>query len=207
VSIQQELCTSPGGQIVKDTLTTHPHLMRAFDAALLFYDRHTAEHASRVSQASMRVGRALAFGEDELEALTWSGLLHDLGKLSIPEEMLRRPGPLTGDEWVQMRRHPTVGAELILSVSECLEPIAAGIRSHHERWDGTGYPSGLSGETIPLAGRIITVADVFDSMTSPRAYRSRKWSEAEVISHLETQRHLHFDPTVVSVFVELHGRA
>jgi putative two-component system response regulator len=192
---------------VYDTLTTYPHLIRAFDAALLFYDRQTAEHASRVSQASRRVGRALALGEDELEALTWAGLLHDLGKLCVPEEMLRRPGPLTADEWALMKRHPTVGAEMILSVSERLEPIAAGIRSHHECWDGSGYPSGLGGEAIPLVGRIITVADVFDSMTSPRAYRRRKWSEADVIGHLQATQPLHFDPTIVSVFVELRGRA
>lgn len=152
----------------------------------------------------MRVGRALGLAEHALESLAWSAFLHDLGKLSVSEEILSKRGALTDDEWTQVKRHPIVGADLILSISQRLEPIAAGIRSHHERWDGTGYPDGLSGEAIPLTGRIITIADVFDSMTSPRPYRRRTWTDSEVISHLQTQVDLQFDAGIVPVFVELH---
>jgi putative nucleotidyltransferase with HDIG domain len=189
---------------VHDTLVKHPRLRQAFNAALALYDRRTAAHCARVSQASTRVASALLVGEHELEALAWSGLLHDLGKLSVSEEILRKRGPLTTDEWTEIKRHPTVGADLVLSISERLEPIAAGIRSHHERWDGTGYPDGLHGDTIPLAGRIIAIADVFDAMTSPRPYRPGSWTDSEAISYLQTQAHLQFDPRIVPVFIELH---
>ncbi len=152
----------------------------------------------------MRVGIALGLGEVELEALAWSALLHDLGKVSVSEQILHKRGRLTADEWAVVKRHPIVGADLVLSISTRLEPIAAGIRSHHERWDGTGYPEGLAGDVIPLAGRIITVADVFDSMASPRPYRPGLWTDNEVLSHLQTQANLQFDPSIIPVFVELH---
>jgi putative nucleotidyltransferase with HDIG domain len=187
-----------------DTLVTHPHLLQTFHAALALYDRQTAAHCARVSRASTRVGSALGLSEHEREVLAWSGLLHDLGKLSVSEETLGKRGPLTKDEWVHIKHHPIVGADLIFSISERLEPIAAGIRSHHEQWDGSGYPDGLSGEAIPLAGRIIAIADVFDSMRSPRPYRPRSWTDREVIGYLETQAHLQFDPSIVPVFVALH---
>jgi HD-GYP domain-containing protein (c-di-GMP phosphodiesterase class II) len=154
----------------------------------------------------MRVGSALGLVEHELESLAWSAFLHDLGKLSVSEEILSKRGALTDDEWAEVERHPIVGADLILSISQRLEPIAAGIRSHHERWDGTGYPDGRSGEAIPLAGRIISIADVFDSMTSPRPYRRRSWTDGEVFSYLQTQVDLQFDASIVPVFIELHRR-
>jgi putative nucleotidyltransferase with HDIG domain len=187
-----------------DTLAIRPDALQVFASALAGYDRRTAAHGVRVRHASMRVGRALGLGEVELEALAWSALLHDLGKVSVSEEILHKRGPLTTDEWAVIKRHPIVGADLVLSISERFEPIAAGVRSHHERWDGTGYPEGLAGDLIPLAGRIITVADVFDSMTSPRPYRRAKWTDNEVVSHLQSQANLQFDPSIIPVFVELH---
>jgi HD-GYP domain-containing protein (c-di-GMP phosphodiesterase class II) len=189
-----------------DAPVTRLDALQVFANALAGYDRPSAAHGARVRQGSTRVGTVLGLGAVELEALGWSALLHDLGKVSVAEEILRKRGPLTTAEWAVIKRHPIVGADLILSISEHLEPIAAGVRSHHERWDGAGYPNGLAGDAIPLAGRIITIVDVFDSMTSPRPYRRGDRTENDVLSHLQTQASIHFDPSIVPVFVELHHR-
>jgi putative nucleotidyltransferase with HDIG domain len=189
---------------VHDTLLQNPNLLSALDGAMVLYDRGTSRHCIRVSQAATRVGTALHLGELELEALAWAGLLHDLGKLAVPEHILRKPGPLNDSEWAEIKRHPIVGADLLLSLSPRMEPIAAAIRSHHERWDGSGYPDGLAGDAIPLLGRIITLPDVFDAMTSVRHYRERVWTDEEAIDELERGAGVQFDPSIVAVFVEFH---
>jgi putative two-component system response regulator len=148
---------------------------------------------------------ALEFGltPTEVDTIEWGGILHDIGKLAVPAAILRKPGPLTPDEWVEVRRHPTVGAEVLLSSSDGLAPLAAAVRSHHEWWDGSGYPDGLVGERIPLAGRIIAVADVFDSVTHPRPYRKLAYGVDAATVLLRSESGAHCDATIAKVLIGL----
>jgi HD-GYP domain-containing protein (c-di-GMP phosphodiesterase class II) len=139
----------------------------------------------------------LAHGEVELARL--AGRLHDLGKLAIPEELLRKPGPLNEAERLVLERHPQIGYRMLDSLG--IEPVASWVLHHHERWDGRGYPDGLGGDDIPLGSRILFVADAYDAMTSDRVYR-RKLSHEDAIAELEGCAGAQFDPTVVTVFVE-----
>jgi HD-GYP domain-containing protein (c-di-GMP phosphodiesterase class II) len=140
------------------------------------------------------------------EALSWAAWLHDLGKLGVSEALLSKTGPLTESEWVEMKRHPATGAEMLVSLSPYLEPIAAGIRSHHERWDGGGYPDGLAGVEIPIVGRIVAVADAFDAMTHRRPYRERVYSPDDAVAEIAARAGSAFDPEVVTAFVHLYRR-
>ena len=164
----------------------------------------TAQHSARVGQGSALVAAHLGIDVREIEVVSWAGTLHDIGKLRVPYDILVKPGPLTEPEWSVIKQHPAMGADMLLSVAAELEPIASGIRSHHEHWDGSGYPSGLRGDEIPLAGRIIAVLDVFDSLMCPRPYRFRAWSERAVVEYVASISGTHLDPEVVAVFLELH---
>jgi cyclic di-GMP phosphodiesterase len=164
----------------------------------------TAQHSARVGQGSALVARELGLARRDIEVVAWAGTLHDIGKLQVPYEILAKPGPLDDADWTEIKRHPGLGADMLLGISPDLECIASGIRSHHEHWDGSGYPAGLRGTEIPMAGRIIAVLDVFDSLMCPRPYRFRAWSEDAVVEHLQTIAGTHLDPDVVPVFLELH---
>lgn len=133
-------------------------------------DSYTGAHSRAVVDLALAVARELGLPFDEHADVELVALLHDIGKLSVPDSILRKPGPLTDDEWHVMRRHPIHGAELAASVSG-VEGLAEPIRAEHERWDGRGYPDGLAGESIPIASRITLVCDAFDAMTSDRPYR------------------------------------
>lgn len=167
-------------------------------------DDGTAQHSARVGQGSALLASHLGIDAPEIQIVSWSGILHDIGKLRVPYEILVKPGPLDRDEWAVIKQHPEMGADMLLSVSPELEPIASGIRTHHEHWDGSGYPYGLRGHEIPLAGRIIAVLDVFDSLMCPRPYRFRAWSERAVVDYVASIAGTHLDPDVVAVFLELH---
>jgi putative nucleotidyltransferase with HDIG domain len=193
-----------GGSEMQSTLRTHPDLLDALEGALGAYDGGTAQHADRVRQLANMLGARLSLRGAEREALSWAALLHDLGKLGVPVELLRKKGPLTEAEWVEMKRHPAVGAEMLRSLSPRLEPIAAGVRTHHERWDGSGYPDGLAGEDIPRIGRIVAVADVFDAITHPRSYRARVYTLDEAIAELQAGAGTKFDPQVVAALTQLY---
>lgn len=186
------------------TLRAHPHLLDALEGALGTYHHGTAQHASRVRETAVLLGAHLSVRGVDREALSWAAWLHDLGKLGVSEALLSKNGPLTASEWVEMKRHPTTGAEMLLSLSPLLDPIAAGIRSHHERWDGGGYPDGLAGEAIPIVGRIVAVADVFDAMTHRRQYRERVYTADEAVDEIEAGAGSGFDPEVVAAFVQLY---
>ena len=149
--------------------TSLSKLLPAFGNAMVAYHRGTAQHSERVGALARSIGVEIGVEGVDLEVLHWAGLLHDIGKLAVPEEILTKPGRLTPEEWIQVQRHPAVGAELLRTISSGLEPVAAAVRAHHEQWDGSGYPDGLAGEDIPLAGRIVTVADVYDALTHRRA--------------------------------------
>jgi HD-GYP domain-containing protein (c-di-GMP phosphodiesterase class II) len=152
--------------------------------------------------ADITVRLALAFGlrEDELEHMRWGALLHDIGKMGVPDDILLKPGALTDDEWVVMKQHPASAYEM-LSPIRYLQAALDIPYCHHEKWDGTGYPRGLKGEHIPLAARIFAVVDVWDALRSDRPYR-RAWPEAQVREHIRSLAGTHFDPQVVSVALE-----
>jgi putative nucleotidyltransferase with HDIG domain len=148
-----------------------------------------------------RTAATLHCTEEEIQTIRRAGLLHDIGKISIPEEILHRPGPLAEEEWALIRRHPDVGAEIVLMVSNLAE-VAELVRSHHERYDGKGYPRGLKGEDIPLGGRILAITDAYTTLTDGRAYREAI-SHNEAITELKRCSGSHFDPQVVEAFLSL----
>lgn len=180
-------------------LESHPHVLDALDAAIARYHPETQDHSHRVEQVTVALGAELVppLDPSEHEALPWSGRLHDLGKLGIAMSVLVKRGELDPTDWADMRRHPLVGSDLVRSVSVELEPIAAGIRSHHERWDGGGYPHGLAGGSIPRVGRVVAVADAFDAITNKRSYVARVRSVAEALDVLSPAAGRHFDPQVI----------
>lgn len=161
-------------------------------------DQDTEGHTRRVSELTLEVARRFGLSEDELIHIKRGALLHDIGKMSVPDQILKKNGPLTPDEWVIMRLHPKVAFD-VLEPIEYLRPALEIPYSHHERWDGSGYPRGLRGQDIPLAARIFSVVDVWDAMTSDRPYR-RAMEPQEVINHIFEQRGKMFDPQVVDVF-------
>ncbi|HEV8474062.1 MAG TPA: HD-GYP domain-containing protein [Methylomirabilota bacterium] len=138
--------------------------------ALEAKDPYTRGHSERVSAMSRRIAIALGLAPAVVDAVGQAGLLHDIGKIGVPETILTKPGPLTPEEWAVMRAHPVVGAQIVAPF-EFFAPAVAAIRHHHERWDGSGYPDGLAGDAIPIEARIVAVADVFDALTSNRSYR------------------------------------
>lgn len=175
-------------------MSTVRSLVSAIDAK----DAYTRGHSERVHRLSLLLADSMGLGESDYETLRWASLLHDIGKLGVPESILGKPGKLTEEEFAVMKRHPDRSVEIISHIAQ-LAPALDGIRHHHERWDGSGYPCGLSGEEIPLLARIISVADTFDALTSTRAYRGALPPE-EVREYILGAAGRHLDPGVVAVF-------
>ena len=167
-------------------------------------DQVTHGHIRRVQRHTVALARALGVKDElEIKALEAAGLLHDLGKLAVPDYILNKPGRLTPVEFEQMKTHASVGAN-ILSTIEFPYPVTPVVRHHHEQWDGAGYPDGLRGESIPLGARILAVVDCFDALTSDRPYRRRLQKE-EALEYLRSERGRRYDPRVVDRFVEIHS--
>ena len=159
-----------------------------------------ADHLRGVAQLAAAVGRAANMETDELDALERAAELHDIGKIAIPDRILHKPGPLDAAEWDLMQRHTAIG-ERILAIAPAMGPVAAIVRSSHERWDGGGYPDGLEGEEIPLGSRIILVCDAFEAMIETRSYREPR-SPEEALAELQRFAGTQFDPGVVELFAE-----
>jgi HD domain len=194
-----------GDELVKKLATVHARTLSTFASTVELRDKPTGGHSSRVAHNARAVGMALRLDKDDVRAVYWAGLLHDLGKIAIPEEILQKPDRLSEDEFRTMRRHADIGADLLLSVSPELRPIAEGIRTHHERWDGTGYPRALIGEGIPLVGRIVSVVDVFEALTCKRPYREPR-PVAEVLSFVRARAGAWFEPALVTLVEDLYWK-
>lgn len=177
--------------------------LRSFATAVEADDEAgSGEHCERVAQNARSLGAALGLPRRQQEELYWAGLLHDIGKFSIPREILQKPSGLTLEEYLVMRRHARLGANLLHSI-EGLERVAEGIGSHHERWDGSGYPAGLHGDAIPLYGRILAVVDVFEALSSDRPYR-RALPPDLALEELRRNAGRHFDPALVALYEQLY---
>jgi putative nucleotidyltransferase with HDIG domain len=172
-------------------------LMSALDAR----DRETEGHSLRVSHLTAKLGKMLNFSQEQLKVLERGSLLHDIGKIGISDTILHKPGPLSEEEWAIMRRHPDIGAKIVEGIPFLQDTIPL-IRHHQERWDGTGYPSGLRGEEIPILARMFSIVDAFDALTSKRPYR-QKISALEAVKYLHEQAGILFDPQIVEVFEKL----
>ena len=172
--------------------------VRALSNAVEARDAYTGKHAERVAAYAIELSRELGLPQPDAPEVEFGFLLHDVGKLAIPDAILYKPGSLTKEERQLMARHPTIGAEIVDGI-EFLEEAAKVVRSHHERWDGTGYPDGLKGEDIPISARVFAVADVFDALTTTRPYRPAL-TLAEARRMIVLGAGSQFDPGVVRAF-------
>jgi HD-GYP domain-containing protein (c-di-GMP phosphodiesterase class II) len=148
-----------------------------------------------------KLANQIGIKQPELAHICRGAMLHDIGKVAIPDNILLKPGPLSDDEWITMRRHPLIAVDLLTSI-EHLAPALDIPRSHHEKWNGMGYPDNLAGEDIPLAARLFAVVDVYDALTSDRPYRNA-WSQTDAMRYITDQSGTHFDPHIVPAFMEM----
>jgi len=195
--IHSEEIQAKQSQLTNVYLTTIESLALAIDAK----DQYTHSHIVRVQQYAMAIAEEMGLVADELDAIRTGALLHDIGKLGVPEYVLLKPGPLTREEFEKIKKHPEIGAAILEPV-EFPWPVLPIVRHHHEKWDGSGYPDGLAGELIPLNARIMAVADVYDAVTSTRSYR-QAWSHERAVEMLRRDSGTHFDPVVVEAFLRV----
>jgi len=194
-------------EIQEGLLQSNYELNLAYDAtiegwsrAMDLRDRETEGHTQRVTTTTIELARMFGFKEDEILHLRRGALLHDMGKLGIPDYILHKPGPLTDDEWVLMKKHPVFAYEMLSPINYLRKSIDIPY-CHHEKWDGSGYPRGLKGEEIPLVARIFAIVDVFDALTSDRPYRPA-WTQKKTLEYIADNKGTHFDPKVVDLFFE-----
>ena len=193
-------------RLVADMEKLFLDVMKAIAAIIDAKDGYTHRHSERVAALGVRLARQLGLPPDVLSTVELSGLLHDVGKIGVPDAILNKPGRLTDSEFAEMRRHPMHGAMILSNIhSRKVSELLPGVKYHHERWDGSGYPEGLQGENIPLLGRILAVADVLDALSSDRAYRTAM-SLDEVVGMIQEQSGRGFDPMVVEAAVALHEK-
>ena len=180
-------------------LGTIQSLALAIDAK----DQYTHQHILRVQRYAVALARQMGLTGDALEAVNTGALLHDIGKLGVPDYILLKPGRLTDEEFAKIKKHPAIGAAILEAV-DFPWPVLPVVKSHHERWDGSGYPDGLKGEEIPLSARILAVADVYDALTSSRSYRSA-WNSQAALEEIQRNAGVQFDPAVVQAFAIVVG--
>jgi putative nucleotidyltransferase with HDIG domain len=169
--------------------------------ALEYRDKETEGHSRRVVYLSQKLARALNCSEEEIQNIRRGAILHDIGKMGIPDQILLKPSPLDANEWDIMHQHTKFAKDMLEGIS-FLQPAMGVIYSHHERWDGSGYPQGLKGEDIPLAARIFAVVDNWDALSSDRPYR-KAWLPEEVVDYIRKNAGTMFDPDIVAVFLKM----
>ncbi|MFC0254648.1 HD-GYP domain-containing protein [Massilia consociata] len=187
---------------MEELRATRLEIVQRLGLAAEYKDNETGMHVIRMSHFSRILGIAAGMSDVEADDLLHAAPMHDVGKIGIPDRILQKPGPLDPEEWKVMQSHVTIGAEIIGEHDGGMLALASLIAlTHHEKYDGSGYPRGLRGEEIPLAGRIVAIADVFDALTSKRPYK-KAWSEEEALAFLREQKGRHFDPGLVDLFIE-----
>jgi len=174
--------------------------IEGWSRAMDLRDEETEGHSRRVTELTLRLANIMMIKPEELLQIRRGALIHDIGKIGIPDSILRKPGPLTDEEWVIMRRHPQLAHDMLAPIIYLR--LAIDIPwCHHEKWDGTGYPRGLKGDEIPLAARIFAVVDVWDALCSDRPYR-KAWPVDKVRSYIQEQAGKYFDPRIVESFLK-----
>ncbi|WP_138754593.1 HD-GYP domain-containing protein [Paenibacillus sinopodophylli] len=182
-------------------------ILELFGRAAEYRDDMTGMHTQRVGKLSKRIAIRLGLSEQQSELIAMAAPLHDIGKIGIPDQILLKPGRFEPEEFEQMKLHTTIGASILEGSSFDVIKMAETItRSHHEKWDGTGYPQGLSGEAIPVEARIVALADFYDALTHERPYK-KAWTSLEAIQEVEVQRGKHFDPSIVEAFLYEVGQS
>ncbi|MCX6068861.1 MAG: response regulator [Chloroflexi bacterium] len=188
-------------QAHRDLLSSYTKTIEGWVHALDLRDKETEGHSQRVTQMTVEFARSLGVSQEKLEDIRIGALLHDVGKLGVPDAILLKPGKLTPEEWEVMHKHPEHAYKWLASI-DFLLPALDIPYCHHEKWDGSGYPRGLSGEDIPLAARLFTIVDVWDACRSNRLYRAAM-PESEVLEYLRAESGKHFDPSLVDTFISL----
>ena len=188
-------------RLTNDLLVAYDSTLEGWSNALELREQETAGHSRRVVELTLKIAKMLGLEGDELADIERGALLHDIGKMGIPDNILLKPGPLSDEEWDVMKRHP-VYAYNLLSKIDFLKRAIDIPYSHHERWDGSGYLQGLAGEEIPLAARVFAVVDIWDALGSDRPYR-QAWKREDIIQYIQEISGKHLDPKIVNVFLEL----
>ena len=191
---------SPTRAEIAEILASYDATLESWARALELREHEKADHGQRIVDLTLKLARAVGVEEAQMPHIRRGALLHDIGKLSIPDSILLKPGPLTPDEMQVVRKYPDYSYDL-LSTIPLLKPALDIPCCHHERWDGNGYPRGLKGESIPLAARIFAVVDVWDALRSDRPYRPA-WEESKVREYIHSLAGSYFDPKVVDVFLK-----
>lgn len=182
---------------------TRLEIIRRLGRAAEYRDNETGLHIIRMSQYSQILGLADGMTESEGDMLLNASPMHDIGKIGIPDHILLKPGKLTPEEWKIMQTHSTIGAEILSGHESELMQVARQIAlTHHEKWDGSGYPKGRSGDEVPLMGRIVAIADVFDALTTVRPYK-KAWNVEDAVDYIAQNRETHFDPRLVDIFMKI----
>ncbi len=190
-------------RIMQNLRETYDLTLTGWSKALEYRDQETEGHSARVTEMAVRLAKSLGVSGSDLEDFHRGALLHDIGKMAIPDEILLKKGELTDDEWTVVKKHPLRAKSLLENIPYLKHALTIPY-SHHERWDGSGYPNGLVGEKIPFAARIFAVVDVWDALTSDRPYR-KAWSEEKTIAYLQEQSGQLFDPHIVAEFLKLRA--
>jgi len=186
---------------MQDLERSYDITIEAMGDALDLRDQETEGHCRRVTDMTVKLAEAMGLSEAEIVDIRRGALLHDIGKMGVPDAILLKPGPLTDDEWRVMRMHPVYAKELLSQV-DFLQNALTIPYCHHEKWDGTGYPQGLSGEDIPLDARLFCIVDVWDALRSDRPYR-KGWPDEKIFEHIKSLAGSHFEPAIVDLFVSI----
>jgi len=185
-----------------DTRAAHLQTVIMLANVIETRDPYTAGHLERVRRLALNLAFALNWNTEDIAILEFGAILHDIGKIVVPSQVLKKTGPLTKEEWILMRRHPEIGAKMLEGVDH-LKAAVLYVLNHHEWWNGSGYPAGLKGEKIPREGRLLAIVDAFDAMTTNRPYHS-SMPAADALDELARYRGIYFDPNMVDAFIQTY---
>ncbi|MDX8398891.1 MAG: two-component system response regulator [Gallionellaceae bacterium] len=202
---QQRVCQQRVIQEHQALIDTRLHSLQMLGKAAEYKDNETGLHVVRMSHYSKLLAEAYGWASEDCTLMLHAAPMHDIGKIGTPDRILGKPGKLDAEEWEIMQQHPVVGAKIIgdfAKDSELFKMAQVIALTHHEKWDGSGYPQGLAGEAIPIVGRIVAIADVFDALTSKRPYKDA-WTIEKTVQLIKSEAGQHFDPTLINLFVDI----